>query len=326
MNKREELEKLSVHELRIKARALGVKAPTTKKQSQLIQEIIQIESGELSAFRSKMGRPPKNQLIEIDSLNEEVSQKTLINPFYAPIINENDLVLENGDHSSTLCDCLGVIRQVQDKWYIRNYSNGYKYVTLTRRDGFRAGDLVIGKAYKYSSSFGRSDDYSKYPFNVVEEKQKVLQIKNCAEIEDMYQFIRDDEEYEKIVVEVEANIYSAYDFSQEQKLYLHTNECADIMDSYNLLLDVKNTVHNLCEANKKFAIYFVDVEYIYSILSTYFHMRGVPADVNAGQYFKEILSNINNSKGGKITLFEKEGCKRSSYLDIILNRYCKKIW
>lgn len=55
---REELSLMSIHELRVLGRNLGVKNTTSKKKSILIDKILDISSGkELPCF-SQLGRPP----------------------------------------------------------------------------------------------------------------------------------------------------------------------------------------------------------------------------------------------------------------------------
>lgn len=327
MFSREELEKLNIHELRSRARMLGVKAPTTKKQSQLIDEIVLIENGELEAFKSKMGRPPKNRIINVEEFNPLILDKSLANLGYGQVFRHVGFNLADTFECQNLAQqshpCLGIVRILDDKTYIKNYSGGIEFAILKDAGDLKLGDLIDGKAIAISQHFSSVQSYIRYDFDDADVRAGSSIIKTCEDVADMYDFIKSEKDKDKIIVEVEANIYTSYDFSQEQKLFLHTNECDDIVDSYNLLLDIRNLVVNLSKENKVFSLYLIDVEYIYSILCTYYSMKGVSADVNAGQFFKEILSSVNNSKGGKITLFEKHNGKRSSYLDIILNKYCK---
>lgn len=55
----DELNELSLFELRNAAREMGVKSPTTFKKGDLIQKMISVSSGQSSPSTSKRGRPPK---------------------------------------------------------------------------------------------------------------------------------------------------------------------------------------------------------------------------------------------------------------------------
>ncbi len=63
------LKGLSIYQLRYLAHQVGVKAPTTKKSDELINEIIAIQKGELEPYfpQKKLGRPVKNNNFAIDS-------------------------------------------------------------------------------------------------------------------------------------------------------------------------------------------------------------------------------------------------------------------
>lgn len=324
---RENLEKLNIHELRIKARALGVKAPTTKKQGQLIEEILQIENGELAAVKSKMGRPPKNQGVGLDKFTKAVSEKSLMDLKNSGLPKVSDTMWSDSyDYTGMIVedhDYMGVVRVVDDVSYLKNNICGLEYIYLDNQD-CKLGDLISGKCHAISRTFGKVDTCEKLQFKNADGKDSFCIIKELPSVENMYDDVESSQENNKIIVEIEANIYSSYDFSQTQKLYFHTNECEDLINSYNLLIDIKNLVNNLCDENKKFSLYLIDIEYIYSTLSIYFEMKGALKDINAGQYFKELLSKIYNSNGGQLVIYEKKGCKRSSYLDLILNKYCEK--
>lgn len=64
------LEKYSIYELRQIARSMGVKSPTTKKHSQLIDEIKKIQNKEIAPIKTTKGRPAK-------VLNNDFSNKVL---------------------------------------------------------------------------------------------------------------------------------------------------------------------------------------------------------------------------------------------------------
>ena len=49
----QDLRKLSVYELRMLAREVGVRSPTSKSCEQMITEILAIKNGELAPFKAK---------------------------------------------------------------------------------------------------------------------------------------------------------------------------------------------------------------------------------------------------------------------------------
>lgn len=72
---RVELEKLTVHRLREKAKAIGVKSPTSLTKNQLISNIIGICNGEILPYFSKRGRPFKNYELTKEELAEKLNEK-----------------------------------------------------------------------------------------------------------------------------------------------------------------------------------------------------------------------------------------------------------
>ena len=62
LNTRENLNKFGIFQLREYARSIGVHLPTTYKKDDLIEKIMQVESGTIEPFvpKNKKGRPPKN--------------------------------------------------------------------------------------------------------------------------------------------------------------------------------------------------------------------------------------------------------------------------
>ena len=73
-----QLYEMDIHALRNIAREVGVKAPTTLKKKELIDEILQMESGnQQPCIPTKKGRPPKsngaNQKFEIEKIVDEKS-------------------------------------------------------------------------------------------------------------------------------------------------------------------------------------------------------------------------------------------------------------
>ena len=68
------IRELTIHKLREIARNIGVKAPTTKKRDELIDEILKIQNGELMPYNptKKVGRPAKLQEIEIANIEQAI--------------------------------------------------------------------------------------------------------------------------------------------------------------------------------------------------------------------------------------------------------------
>ena len=76
---REGLEKIGVYDLRNIAREVGVKAPTALRKNELIEEILQIESGKKPPHElSKRGRPSKNSFCSSIKSTISVSDKNAI--------------------------------------------------------------------------------------------------------------------------------------------------------------------------------------------------------------------------------------------------------
>lgn len=55
--------KVSLHFLRIYARDIGVKSPSSYKKDLLIKKIKEVESGEVEPFFSKKGRPANKEVV-----------------------------------------------------------------------------------------------------------------------------------------------------------------------------------------------------------------------------------------------------------------------
>jgi transcription termination factor Rho len=70
---REELDDLSLFELRNAAREMGVKSPTTYNKGDLIDKMISISSGEVKPVKSNRGRPPKI-LVGLKSEEEKAAE------------------------------------------------------------------------------------------------------------------------------------------------------------------------------------------------------------------------------------------------------------
>lgn len=325
----DELYKLTVHELRVRARALGVKSPTTKRQKELIDEILKIQSGELEPYTTKMGRPVKA------GIKSEIlkNARTLCEHGYATIeLIEQRERFEDGNkiasiNESYIIQCEGIVRVLNGKFYIQNYANGSKYVNISDKFvsefNLSEGDYIKGEANVIDLNFADLKTVENVNLNDGENinlknETKVVYVKNDKEI---YEYISSDEKINKIVLEIETNKNLSKEI-KDKCIILKTNECEDVKVSYNMLEDCKKLVKNLCSKNLPFILYFNNTEYIYSILKVFYNHLKQEEDLNAGQYFKEILSMVSNSQKGKIVLFEKENGQKSSYLDIIIHKYC----
>lgn len=78
-----QLYEMNIHVLRNIAREVGVKSPTTLTKKALIDEILQIESGNKQpCIPTKKGRPPKN-----DNANKRLKNEK--------IVDENAMDLKN---------------------------------------------------------------------------------------------------------------------------------------------------------------------------------------------------------------------------------------
>lgn len=88
---REELEDFSFHALRNLAREVGVKAPTALRKSELIEEILLIESGKKEPKKpNNKGRPTKKMVMDrvaLENIKLDV-EKDKINKEFADLIVE----------------------------------------------------------------------------------------------------------------------------------------------------------------------------------------------------------------------------------------------
>lgn len=327
MRNRQELKTLGIHKLRDLARELGVKAPTTKRQSELIEEILKIECGEQEAVKSNMGRPPKGKVNSLKSYDFIFQGGALENLEYVSAFEKEEIFFGDKGLIGGINDgdeCWGVIRNTDDKYYFRNYRGAKKYVVVDNLEqNFRVGSLVKGIAYTFSNKLSKAETIEEYKFESTNQEGDVASVVEVLNVEEMYDYILNDNASNKIAAEVEANVILMQKLSG--RVHIHTEECEDLSDSYNMLLDVLAVIEDLIKQGKSFTLYLVDIEYIYDILYIYFCNKKVEADINAGQYFKKLISVVNNYKYGKIVLFEKKDGLRSSYLDMILNKFCKRM-
>lgn len=328
-SKRSELEKLSIYELRIRGRNAGVKAVTTKKHDEIVNEILQIESGELAPFKSNMGRPPKNNFFISSGVESAINDSTLISSSFENELDskENEMVFEATSISgiNNNSKFLGIVREVSGGKLLKNYlSTGPKYIVLPTQleAGHINGMVVEGVATYKTQNCAIARTCDEVTFNDIDKNlsHQKLKVEICETSKQMYDFINTDLSENKIICEVEANKFVSNQL--ENALFLKTDECDDILQSYNMLLDCKNLIEYLNKEDKPFCLYLIDIQYMYSILTMYYLTKNAQKDLNAGQYFKELISIIKNSKQGKLVIFEKNNNKPSGYLDIIINKYC----
>lgn len=319
----DDLKSLSIYELRKLAREIGVKAPTTKGSDLLINEIIAIQRGELEPFRSKMGRPPKGVTLNYVNLENDLKESTLMKNKYVQLNTEGDYILSSTKHIFKDYECCGIVRFSESDAYIRDYWDNMKYGVIVPCDFKTAeGDVIIGWASDYSSKLKKITKYETFAFdsaNVTPKRQA-----NCIDLDDvdeMYDYIQ-KQEGNKFIVEAET-LKDPKSLIQPNTLFVYSKECDDAIESYNMLLDVKNAVKVMCAREQAFTLYLVDIEYLYATLNMYYDVKKQPADLNAGQFFKEIFSLIRANKNANLTIFRKNGVAKNKYLDIIINKYCK---
>ena len=83
-----QLYEMDIHTLRNIAREVGVKSPTTLTKKALIDEILQIESGNKQpCMPTKKGRPPKN-----NGANQKLENEKIVDE---KIVDENAMDLKN---------------------------------------------------------------------------------------------------------------------------------------------------------------------------------------------------------------------------------------
>ena len=322
MQTKQELFALGVHKLRELARQMGVKAPTTKRQGELVEEILKIQSGKQAAIKSNMGRPPKkvdgSDTYIINDNSQLVELTHAISSKQSRLNFEDSIKYEKKDGP---IKCLGVIRKAEGNYFFRNYKNLNDFAIIQDlKPQMGVGTLVEGEGFYCSADVLKIEDYYEYNFSDARQLGKMATLVSVKSVEDAYNYILKDNGVNKIVSEIEANVVLSQKLKDQ--IFIHTEECEDITESYNMLIDLKALIENLVRTKKSFTLYLMDVCYMYDILNIYYQIKKVGADINAGQYFKELLSKINNSGNSRVVLFERFGSERSSYLNIVLKKYC----
>lgn len=317
----EELKMLSVYELRMLARAMGVRSPTSKSSEQMINEIIAIENGKLEPFKTKKGRPPKSKGTNLDGLKQFLNSSSIMPSNYEPVkmVANYDFCSNSVNTSSGTHKFKGVVRRADNFLYVQDYLSSNEYVIISNDGEVREGDIVQGTAIDFEANFKKAKSFEKIEFKHNNQNCEKKAIKEFNTNQEMSEYVN-SQSGNKLIVEVEtANFVKPN--AENNVLFLHSNRCDDVLKTYNMLLDVKNCIKSLCEKQEQFTLYLMDVEYIYYMLTLYFQYRNVAIDINAGQYFKELFNSIATNKNAGIVILKKANCSKSSYLELIIDRY-----
>ena len=190
----EDLKKLSVFELRKLARSMGVISPTSKKNNELISEILAIHNGEKTPTFSKMGRPPKDKTA-FDKVLNQLKETSLANFDYEHIKPEMNYAFCAGKEDSVNSkeyEVFGVVRQVSNSFYVKDYLGNIEYGLIADVGNVKLGDLIIGRANDFNSNFKKIKTFEKYNFanNEVisfEDKARVVELGDVCE---MHNFVK----------------------------------------------------------------------------------------------------------------------------------------
>ena len=155
----DELNKMTVFQLREVARDIGVSSPTSKKKEEIIAQYRGIVDGEIQPTKSTRGRKPMNKPRELESSDKTeksaaVKEKSLKKP-NAERDNFSAAQQSEENAESELEEKHGVLDIHPDGYgFLRaencEYGNKDAYVSakLIRAIGLRPGDLVTGVAKK----------------------------------------------------------------------------------------------------------------------------------------------------------------------------------
>ncbi len=151
----DELNKMTVFQLREVARDIGVSSPTSKKKEEIISQYLGIADGEIQPTRSTRGRRPVNKPRELESSDKDKGQsgeekgkkQVQERENVAPVTPQED------NAESELEEKHGVLDIHPDGYgFLRaencEYGNKDCYVSakLIKSIGLRAGDKVAGRA------------------------------------------------------------------------------------------------------------------------------------------------------------------------------------
>lgn len=334
MDNRAYLESLGIHELRIKGRSVGVKSPASKKKEELIDDILSIEEGRVSAHKTNRGRPPKgfNRVYDNEELNDR--NNTLI-PDLRYDLNmdeQNDGLEFNSDLVLGINPPLnftGIVGEYDGKFIVTDYYDDSlsMYIPSKYEKKLKDGDIVEGSAYL--------DETGKYNVGLIEivefedEDESFYGLDKCKYMcvkdkNSMYDYIIKENCKNKIVFEVETDTYSSRLIGRSNTYAFCTHECEDIAKSHNLIADCESVIKNLIARDESFTLYLVDIQFMFSIISSYYAVKygSLNCDINAGQVLKRIFSLIANYEKARIVVLGKDFDRLSAYLSVILDKYC----
>ena len=323
---REYLDSFGIHELRKMGREYGVKSPASKRKEDLIEDILAISSGAKQAYRTNMGRKPK--AMGVNNSGIIFADHTLVNVAYCNIEAEkpNGFVFNSNDYLGETTKFYGVARVIDGAVVVVNYlDENCSYIVLPNASGkIEQGDLIKGTIQNIGGKVV-VNNYDVVSFLQNKPSDFGIEFVNYNEDDEIIDLLKNDQST-KFMFEVEADATLKHRLTGKQLYYFSTPECSDVAYSLNMMLDCQNLIKRLTETNEPFTLYIKDIEYMFGMLCAYFFAKFDNANqyINAGQIFKVIFSLIKSSKNAKVIILEKQNTKLNTYLDIILQRYCKK--
>lgn len=153
----DELNKMTVFQLREVAREIGVSSPTSKKKEEIIAQYRGIAEGEIQPTRSTRGRRPVNKPRELEDAQSTESKHSVQEEGNRGAKRRQDNAQNNGSQNDEPQEELeekhGVLDIHADGYgFLRaencEYGNKDTYVSakLIKSMGLRAGDKVVGRA------------------------------------------------------------------------------------------------------------------------------------------------------------------------------------
>ena len=158
----DELNKMTVFQLREVAREIGVSSPTSKKKEEIIAQYRGIAEGEIQPTRSTRGRRPVNKPRDLDGADNNAESRPQTKDEDSNVRRRKDRDnaqngsqnnIQNEEPQDELEEKHGVLDIHSDGYgFLRaencEYGNKDTYVSakLIKSMGLRAGDKVVGKA------------------------------------------------------------------------------------------------------------------------------------------------------------------------------------
>ena len=158
----DELNKMTVFQLREVAREIGVSSPTSKKKEEIIAQYRGIAEGEIQPTRSTRGRRPVNKPRDLDGADNNAESRPQTKDEGSNVRRRKDRdnaqngsqnSIQNEEPQDELEEKHGVLDIHSDGYgFLRaencEYGNKDTYVSakLIKSMGLRAGDKVVGKA------------------------------------------------------------------------------------------------------------------------------------------------------------------------------------